>query len=477
VFCALAPKLRQITWPDEFKPGPIDKYDGSNNPEESIQVYHMIIDVAGGDDWVEANCLATTLTGAAKSWLISLPESTIYNWDQSCAMFIGNFQDTYECPSTVDTLKTIKQKPDESLREYVKYLYNARNAILYIQDIEIINTFHYGVSDIKTVEEIAMMKPKIVIDLLAVADVCIEASKARAQLLESCNKGPSKNKKQEDWEVNTADHGDRGNHGNRQQQPTDQKEKRSFRQPANVEKWCQIHRTVGHDLEECKMFLDLKKMQKKLAAQEPRRGEHCRTNSNNEDQMNKINVIFRGNLSITSKTQGKKVKREISLAQRIEPERRIKLSRTDIMFGSVDHPEIEPSNRNLPFVVKLPTEWHKVAKTLVDNRASLNLIMRKTFIEMGLNLADLTPVHDTFHGVILGQSSTPIRRIDLEVSSRSRDNKRREMLMFEVASFDIGYNCIIGRHFLLKFMIVIYTAYATIKTHGPKGIITIKVDQ
>jgi hypothetical protein len=26
--------------------------------------------------------------------------------------------------------------------------------------------------------------------------------------------------------------------------------------------------------------------------------------------------------------------------------------------------------------------------------------MRKTFIEMDLNLNDLTPVHDTFHGVI-----------------------------------------------------------------------------
>jgi hypothetical protein len=26
--------------------------------------------------------------------------------------------------------------------------------------------------------------------------------------------------------------------------------------------------------------------------------------------------------------------------------------------------------------------------------------MRKTFIEMGLNLSDLTPVHETFHGVI-----------------------------------------------------------------------------
>jgi hypothetical protein len=86
----------------------------------------------------------------------------------------------------------------------------------------------------------------------------------------------------------------------------------------------------------------------------------------------------------------------------------MKWSGIDISFGSEDHPEIELSERNLPFVVKLPIGRHKVGKTLIDNGTSLNLIIRKTFIEMGLNLKDLTPVHDMFHGVISGQSSTPI---------------------------------------------------------------------
>jgi hypothetical protein len=51
------------------------------------------------------------------------------------------------------------------------------------------------------------------------------------------------------------------------------------------------------------------------------------------------------------------------------------------------------------------------------------------------------------------------------------------MLTFEVASFDIGYNFILGRHFLLKFMAVIHTAYATMKIPNTKGVITIKADQ
>jgi hypothetical protein len=265
---------------------------------------------------------------------------------------IDDFHGTYGCPSTTETLKIIKQKHDESLLDYMKHFCNARNATPYIQDIEVINAFCDGVSDIKTVEEIAMKKPKMVADLLAVADVCIEAD---------------------------------------------------------------LH--------------------------------------------------------------GKKIEREISLAQHIELDRRMKWSEIDISFGPEDHPMIELSNWNLAFMVKLLIGRHKVAKTLINNEASLNVIMRKTFIEMGLSLGELTLVHDTFHGVILGQLSSPIGHIDLEVSCGSGDNKRREMLMFEVTSFNIGYNCILGRHFLLKFTAVIHIAYATIKMPNPKGDITIKANQ
>jgi hypothetical protein len=193
--------------------------------------------------------------------------------------------------------------------------------------------------------------------------------------------------------------------------------------------------------------------------------------------MVEITMIFGGSMSITFKTQGKKLQREISLARHIEPRRRMKWSNDYITFKPEDHPATELSERNLLLIVKIPIGRHKVAKTLIDNGASLNLIMWRTFIEMGLNLADLTPVHDTFHKVIPGQASTPIGRIDLEVSCWTGENKRWEMLTFEVASFNIRYNCILGRPFLLKFMTVIHTAYATIKMPSPRGVITLKSDQ
>jgi KaiC/GvpD/RAD55 family RecA-like ATPase len=121
----------------------------------------------------------------------------------------------------------------------MKYFCNARNAIPYIQDIEIINAFCDGVSDIKTVEEIAMKKLKTVADLLIVIDVRIEASEARDRLLESRDNGTSR--KKDVHEVNTANQGDRkdrGDHGYRSMQSSEQKETRPFRRPDDTEKSC-----------------------------------------------------------------------------------------------------------------------------------------------------------------------------------------------------------------------------------------------
>jgi hypothetical protein len=130
--------------------------------------------------------------------------------------------------------------------------------------------------------------------------------------------------------------------------------------------WCEIYRTSGHDLEECKTFLDRKKMSPAAAPapQEPQRVDQRSMDPDVVEQMAEINIIFGGSMSIASKMQGKKLQHEISLAQRIEPRRRMRWSGVDILFGLEDHPDTELSNRNLPFMVKILIGRHKVAKTL-----------------------------------------------------------------------------------------------------------------
>lgn len=64
-YSAFAPDLRRVVWPEKFRPGPIDKYDGTTNSKEWIQIYSMVIEVASGDDYVKANYLPTILQGSA----------------------------------------------------------------------------------------------------------------------------------------------------------------------------------------------------------------------------------------------------------------------------------------------------------------------------------------------------------------------------------------------------------------------------
>jgi hypothetical protein len=66
-FRALTGPLRQVWWPDKFKTGNIDRYDGFSNPKEFIQVYQTVIEAARGDDRVKVNFLPTVLIGAARS--------------------------------------------------------------------------------------------------------------------------------------------------------------------------------------------------------------------------------------------------------------------------------------------------------------------------------------------------------------------------------------------------------------------------
>jgi hypothetical protein len=123
--------------------------------------------------------------------------------------------------------------------------------------------------------------------------------------------------------------------------------------------------------------------------------------------MGEINVIFEGSMSLASKTQRKKLQHEISLAQRIEPGRRMRWYDIDISFGPEDHPDAKLSDRNLSFIVKILIRHHKMAKTLIDSGASLNLMRRKTFIEMCLNLADLTPCMTLSMGSSQGSRPPP----------------------------------------------------------------------
>jgi hypothetical protein len=70
VGCAtLADHLHVATWPPKFWPHLLDKYDGTSNPSEFLQVYVTAITAAGENATVMASYFHVALTGPAQTWL------------------------------------------------------------------------------------------------------------------------------------------------------------------------------------------------------------------------------------------------------------------------------------------------------------------------------------------------------------------------------------------------------------------------
>ena len=106
-------------WPQKFWPHLPKKYDGTIDPSEFLQIYATAIHAAGGDPDVMANYFHIALTGPARSWLMNLPESTIFSWEELCRQFTANFAGTCSCPGTEADLHAMLQQPGETLHAFV----------------------------------------------------------------------------------------------------------------------------------------------------------------------------------------------------------------------------------------------------------------------------------------------------------------------------------------------------------------------
>jgi hypothetical protein len=117
-----------------------------------------------------------------------------------------------------------------------------------------------------------------------------------------------------------------------------------------------------------------------------------------------------------------------------------------------------------------------VKKVLVDGGSSINVTFPRTLLSLGVALKDLTESDTPFFGIVPTEGEYPLGHIYMSVTFRTLENYRTKFLRFEVARFDCGYNSIIGRLGLAKFMAIPHYSYMILKMSGPQGIITVRAD-
>jgi hypothetical protein len=82
--------------PAKFRPHLPEKYDGTTDLSEFLQVYITAITAAGGDTAVMATYFHIALSGPARTWLMNQALGSIYSWEELCMRFMANFASAYQ---------------------------------------------------------------------------------------------------------------------------------------------------------------------------------------------------------------------------------------------------------------------------------------------------------------------------------------------------------------------------------------------
>jgi hypothetical protein len=107
-FPAFTPNIIEKSYPKDFKPVEIPKYDGKQDPGQWIRCYSVAIMVSGGSNSTKALYFLVALESPPLTWLQSLKLNSINSWEDLKRAFIDNFQGSMIRAGTHHDLSQVK---------------------------------------------------------------------------------------------------------------------------------------------------------------------------------------------------------------------------------------------------------------------------------------------------------------------------------------------------------------------------------
>jgi hypothetical protein len=164
-------RVRKTRVPKGFKlPHDQEKYDGSQESTLWLSDYLQAVQILGGTKATTMQSLQLHLTGAARSWLNTLPNDSIGNWGELESQFARNFRSTYKRPASLKEVKSCRQGRGKTLCSYIQRWSVIKN---FTEDVSVeraIDAFSVGLRRSDLMEEIGRIKPRTVSELMEIAN-------------------------------------------------------------------------------------------------------------------------------------------------------------------------------------------------------------------------------------------------------------------------------------------------------------------
>jgi hypothetical protein len=386
-------------------------------------------------------------------------------------------------------LRSCRQLPGESLRDYIRRFSKHRTELPNITESDVIGAFLAGTTCRDLVSKLGHKTPTRASELLDIATKFTSSQDAVEAIFRK-HKQPQ-GRQLEDVPEASAQRGARKKGKKKSQAKRDAAdvdlvaaaEHRNPRKPrggANpfdkmLKEPCPYHQgPVKHTLEECVM---LRRYFHKAGP--PAEGGRAHNNDKKEDhkaeefpEVHDCFMIYGGHVANTSARHRKQERREVC-SVKVAALVYLDWSDKPITFDQGDHPDRVPSQGKYPLVVDPIIGNVRLTKVLMDGGSSLNIIYAETLGHLQIDLSSIWAGAAPFHGIIPGKRVQPLGQLDLPVCFGTPSNFRKETLTFEVVGYRGTYHAVLWKSCYAKFMVVPNYTYLKLKMSGPNGVITV----
>jgi hypothetical protein len=392
---AFSRAIRRASFPTRFQTlTTITKYSGETRPELWLADYRLACQLGGtDDDNLIIRNLPLFLSDAARAWLEHLPPVQTSNWDDLVKAFAGNFQGTYVRPENSWDLRSYRQLPGESLRDYIRQFSKQRTELPNITDSNVIGAFLAGTTCRDLESKLGRKTPTRASELMDIATKFASGQEAVEAIFRK-DKQPQGRPQEDVPEVSTQrgtkKKGKKKSQAKRDTADADlvaAAEHRNPRKPpggANLfhkmlKESCPYHQgPIKHTLEECVM---LRCYFHKVGP--PAEGGRAHDNDkegHKAEEFPEVHdcfMIYGGQVANASARHRKQERREVCSVKVAAP---VYLDWSDkpITFDQGDHPDHVSSPGKYLLVVDPIIGNIRLTKVLMDGGSSLNIIYAET---------------------------------------------------------------------------------------------------
>ncbi|XP_057760292.1 uncharacterized protein LOC130980650 [Arachis stenosperma] len=450
---------RQFTLPTTLTP-----YDGLGDPKQHIIKFRSIMIVNGASDSILCCCFSSFLDGPVLDWFCSLPADSISRFQELAKQFEDHFVASAIYLHDSDYLTTIKQGPQESLKDYITRFTKVTMRIPDLHPEVHLHAIKSGLRPGKFQETIAVAKPQTLAEF---------REKAKGQIdVEELRQARKFNTKRDDIIKEILN--------SKLIKPPRKAGNYPESKGIDKSKYCTFHQKHGHTTDDCVITKDLLErlarqghldkfiaghMQKKVtstsdpSAAGPSSKEKDKTPAQPRGIINCISGGYAGG-GHTSSARKCTYRAMLTVTDAFKGPQPVQ-DFPEMTFRSTDFSHTD-TNYDDPVIISVQLGDLVVRKVLLDPGSSANVLFFTMFEKMKLSSNILQPYHGDLVG-FSGERVPVLGSVWLQTTLGEQPLFKTQDIQYLVVDCFRPYNLILGISLLNRFAAIVSMVHLCVK--------------